>query len=69
MKTRTVDSEDGKIDIIITVARKISQLLEGVIDSLNLPRVIIKTLETLKAFVGLIKNAKGKDDAKGKKTS
>ena len=63
------DSEDGKFDIVATIAKKISQLLEGDIDSLNLPKAIIKTLKTLKALVGLIKYANDKDNVKGEKTA
>ena len=38
------DNENGKFDIIITIARKIGQLLEGDIDSLNIPKAIKKHL-------------------------
>ena len=59
------DSEDGVIDIILTIANKISQLLEGDIDSLKLPKLLSKSLKTLKAIVGLlkVKNAKHKSNA------
>ena len=40
------DSEDGTIDIVLTVAKKIRQLLEGDIDSLKLPKIITKSLKT-----------------------
>ena len=55
-----LDNEDGTIDIIITVAKKISQLLEGDIDSLKFPKVIIKFLKTLRAIVGLVKVPRAK---------
>ena len=59
------DSEDGAIDIILTIANKISQLLEGDIGSLKLPKLLSKSLKTLKAIVGLlkVKNAKDKSNA------
>ena len=65
------DSEDGAIDIVLTVAKKISQLLEGDIDSLKLPKIITKSLKTLKAIVGLLKlkDAKDKSNAERKKTA
>ena len=65
------DSEDGAIDIVLTVAKKISQLLEGDIDSLKLPKIITKSLTTLKAIVGLLKleDAKDKSNAEGEKDS
>ena len=63
------DSEDGAIDIVLTVAKKISQLSEGDIDSLKLPKIITKLLKTLKAIVGLLKleDAKDKSNAEGEK--
>ena len=63
------DSKDGAIDIVLTVAKKISQLLEGDIDSLKLPKIITKLLKTLKAIVGLLKleDAKDKSNAEGEK--
>ena len=63
------DCEDGKLDIIETIAKKLSQLLEGNIDTLGLPSAIGKTLKTLKALVGLIKNAKNDEVGKRKKAS
>ena len=56
------DSEDGAIDIV---------LLEGDIDSLKLPKIITKSLKTLKAIVGLLKlkDAKDKSNAERKKTA
>ena len=63
------DSEDGAIDIVLTVAKKISQFSEGDIDSLKLPKIITKLLKTLKAIVGLLKleDAKDKSNAEGEK--
>ena len=61
------DSEDGKFDIIITIARKIGQLLEGDIDSLNVSKTIIKMLKTLKALVGLTRHAKNNKEEEDKK--
>ena len=65
------DSEDGAIDIVLTVAKKISQLLEGDIASLKLPKIITKSLKTLKAIVGQLKlkDTKDKSNAEGKKTA
>ena len=63
------DNVDGKLDIIVTIARKIGQLLEGDIDSLDLPFAVAKTLKTLKALVDLLKNAKNNDTCKRKKVS
>ena len=65
------DSQDNATDIILMVASKISQLLEGDIDIDNLPKIISKSLKTLKAIVGLfkLKDAKNKSDAKGKKAT
>ena len=61
------DGEDGKLDIIVTITKKIGQLLEGDIDSLGLPSAVAKTLKTLKVLVDLIKNAKNNDTCKRKK--
>ena len=57
-ESKALDSKDSTIDTIIIVARKIAQLLEGDIDSLNLPEIVSKSLKTLKKVVTLIKNAK-----------
>ena len=60
------EPKDGKgraIDIILTIANKISQLLEGDIDSLKLPKLLSKSLKTLKAIVGKNSNAKDKSNA------
>ena len=64
---KDTDSKDGKFDIIITIARKIGQLLEEDIDSLNIAKAIIKTLKTLKALVGLIRHAKNNEEEEDKK--
>ena len=61
------DGEDGKLDIIVTITKKIGQLLEGDIDSLGLPSAVAKTLKTSKVLVDLIKNAKNNDTCKRKK--
>ena len=55
----------------LQLQKKISQLLEGDIDSLKLPKIITKLLKTLKAIVGLLKlkDAKNKGNAKGKKAT
>ena len=36
------DSEDGVVDILIAIARKITELLKKDIDTLNLPPVLVK---------------------------
>ena len=57
------DNEDSAIDINLTIANKISQLLEGDIDSLKLPKLLSKSLKTLKAIVGLLKVKNAKDQS------
>ena len=62
---QAADSEDGVVDILIAIARKITELLRKGIDTLNLPPVLPKTLKALKDLVNLfkLKNTKDKKTA------
>ena len=62
-ESKADNSEDGVIDIILIIATKIKGLLEGDIDSLNLPKVLSKSLKMLKVLVSLFKlrDAKNKN--------
>ena len=71
-ESEAIDSEDGIIDIILIIETKIRGLLEGDNDSLNLPKILSKSLKTLKELVSLfkLKDAKNKNDnAEGKKAT
>ena len=71
-ESKADNSEDGVIDIILIIATKIKGLLEGDIDSLNLPKVLSKSLKMLKVLVSLFKlrDAKNKNKhAKGEKAT
>ena len=46
-----MDSEDGKPNILITIATKLLDFLHKNIDSLNLPKLINNGLKKLKSFV------------------
>ena len=46
-----IDSEDGKPNILITIATKLLDFLHKNIDSLNLPKLINNGLKKLKSFV------------------
>ena len=58
------DSEDGVVDILIAIARKITELLKKDIDTLNLPPVLVKPQKVLKALVNLfkLKKCQGQED-------
>ena len=62
---QAADSEDGVVDVLIAIARKITELLRKGIDTLNLPPVLPKTLKALKDLVNLfkLKNTKDKKTA------
>ena len=58
------DSENGIPDILITIARKIFQLLHNNIDSLKLPGIIKEALKKLKSFIAKDKkNGANKNDS------
>ena len=52
------DSVDGAVSIFLIQAQQISELLEGVVDSLEFPKIIKKSLKTLKAILGVFNTVK-----------
>ena len=59
-----VDSEDEILDILITIATKLLELLRNNINSLKLPKIIKNTLRKLKSFI-----VKDKKDGENKNDS
>ena len=59
-----VDSEDEILDILITIATKLLELLRNNINSLKLPKIIKNTLRKLKSFI-----VKDKKDGENKHDS
>ena len=57
-----VDSEDEILDILITIATKLLELLRNNINSLKLPKIIKNTLRKLKSFI--VKDNENKNDSK-----
>ena len=59
-----VDSEDEILDVLITIATKLLELLRNNINSLKLPKIIKNTLRKLKSFI-----VKDKKDGENKNDS
>ena len=63
------DSVDGAVSIFLIQAQQISELLEGVVDSLEFPKIIKKSLKTLKAILGVFNTVKNNIKSKWKTDS
>ena len=63
------DSVDGAVSIFLIQAQQISELLEGVVGSLEFPKIIKKSLKTLKAILGVFNTVKNNIKSKLKTDS